>query len=316
MNPKVESNRLAYMTLVATAVLWSATGIAVKIALIDLPPLTLAFIRFLISSLVLVSFQILKKSLVLPPRRDWLLLFALGMMGTFGANFFFYKGLEYTTAINTALIGAGSPIVITILTVIILGERISQSQMLGIFLSFLGVVVVITKGLLSVLVNLDFNFGDILMLGYPLTWGFYNVLTKKLIDRYSPILLLTYSTVIGTTLFVPMVIYEIATTEHGISFSASGAGSIFYLALLASIVGNVWWNQAIKKVGASRTGIFMNVVPICTMILSSLLLSEKIGIPQIIGAGMVLIGVYLNSLKGTAIQQTQIPIEKSKSLEN
>lgn len=304
MNPNVESNSFAYMMLVGTAVLWSATGIAVKIALRDFPPLTLAFIRFLISLLVLVSFQLLKKSLVLPSRRDWLLLFALGLIGTFGANFFFYKGLEYTTAINTALIGAGSPIVITILTVIILGERISKSQLLGIFLSFLGVVVVITKGSLSVLVNLDFNFGDILMLGYPLTWGIYCVLIRKLLNRYSPILLLTYSTVIGTTLFLPIVIYEIATEEQGIHFTLGGIGAILYLAIVASIIGNVWWNEAIKRVGASRTGIFMNVVPICTMILSLLLLREEIGIPQVIGAGMVLIGVYLNSLSGTVIQQT------------
>jgi len=171
-------------------------------------------------------------------------------------------------------------------------------QIVGIILSFLGVVVVITRGAWSVLINLDFNVGDLIMLGNPIFWALTTVLTKKVVERYSPLAVAAYASLVAAILFIPFSIYELTTLESGIHVSVVSFAALAYLGFLASSVGLIWWNQGIEKVGASRAGIFMNGAPVSSMLLSALFLGEKIVLSQIIGAAMVLTGVYLNSVRG------------------
>lgn len=296
MKQQTKSNRLAYAMLGTTVFLWGGSSVVAKFVGRDLPPFTIAGTRILLASAVLLYFLIRKQGFLLPRRQDWPMVFALGMFGIFGTNAFFHQAIQYTSPTNVALIAAGSPIVITLLSAIILRERISLYQVTGVMLSFAGVAVVITKGSWSVLVNLNLNVGDIIMLGNPICFALYTVFTKRLVDRYSPLFMSAYTNLVAVVFFVPFVIYELTTMQSGISISLTDIGAFAYLGFLASSMGILWWNKGIERVGASRAGIFMNGSPVSAMLLSALFLGEKLTLAQIIGAVMVIIGVYLNSL--------------------
>lgn len=296
MKQQTKSNRLAYAMLGTSVLLWGGSNIVGKFVGRDLPPFTIAGIRIVLASAVLFYFLVRQEGFLLPQRRDWPMVFSLGLLGIFGANTLFHQAIQHTSPTNAALIASGSPIVITLLSTFMLRERISLRQVTGIILSFIGVVVVIIKGSWSVLVSLSLNVGDIIMLGNPICFALYTVLTKRLVDRYSPLFLGAYANLVAVMLFVPFVIYELTTLQSGINISAADVGAFAYLGLLASSIGILWWNKGIERVGASRAGIFMNGIPITAMLLSAVLLGEKITLAQIIGATMVITGVYLNSL--------------------
>lgn len=292
------SDHIAYTLLGITAVMWGGTSVAGKLALTSIPPFTAVGIRSVLALIVLILLLKRQEGFSLPARCDWPMFMILGLTGVFGTNALLFSGLKYSTATNASLILSCSPIVITILSVFILKERIVFGQVFGILISFLGVLIVVSKGSLALLMSLDFNVGDILLLGNPISWGFYSVLMKKLLDRYSPLAIGTYSNLVGVIFFPPFIIYELATAQAEIHLTAVSFGAIAYVGLLASSVGTLWWNKGIKQVGASRASIFMNGVPISAMLLSVVVLGERIGLPQILGAVMVLAGVYFNSLRG------------------
>jgi drug/metabolite transporter (DMT)-like permease len=296
----ITESRLAYAMLASSVVFWGGSSVVGKFVGRDLPPFTIGGIRIALASAILFFYLKRQKGFSLPQRRDWPMLLALGILGIFGCNALFHLALQYTTATNTALIAAGSPLFITLFSAILLREKISRLQATGIIISLIGVVVVITKGSWSVLINLDFNIGDVIMIGNPIFWGLYTVFTKKLVDRYSPLVLGTYANLVAVIFFVPFSIFELANLQSGIHVTTVDLGALAYLGLMGSSIGVIWWNKGIEKVGASRAGVFMNGAPVSSMLLSALLLGEKIGLPQILGSAMVFTGVYLNSRRSRA----------------
>lgn len=293
---KTES-RLAYVMLSTVVVLWGGSIVASKFIVGDLPPFTVGGIRTVLALAVLIFLMMRKEGLLFPQWRDWPMLFALGISGIFLCNAITYLALQYTSATNCALIAALCPIVITVISTFVLREKITLWQVTGIILSFLGVVVVITKGSWNILINMGFNVGDVIMLGNPICYGLYTVLTKKAVNRYSPLVLVTYAHLIACMFFVPFVIYELNIAWSRIQVSAVDVGTLVYLGILGASIATLLWNKGIERVGASRAGIFMNAVPVSTMLLSAVLLGEKITLNQILGSAMVIIGVYLNSIR-------------------
>lgn len=292
---QTQSNRLAYAMLASSVVLWGGSSVVGKFVGRALPPFTVGGIRIGLAAAVMLYFVMRQQGFSLPQRRDWPMVIALGLLGIFGCNALFHLAIQYTTATNTALIAAWAPLVITLLSAVLLKEKLTKWQAAGFVISFLGVVTVITKGSWNTLVNLNFNIGDVIMIGNPIFWGLYTVFTRKLVERYSPLVLATYANLVAAMAFAPLGIYQLAAAQSDIRVTAIDLGALAYLGLMGSSVAVIWWNKGIGKVGASRAGIFMNGAPVTAMLLSAILLGEKIALPQILGAAMVITGVYLNS---------------------
>lgn len=302
---RLTESRLAYAMLTTAVLLWGGSTVGGKFLVGDLPPFAAAGGRTIVGTVFLFFLLNRMEGLVVPRRSDWPMLFTLGLTGIFGANAFVFLAFQYTTAINGGVIIAGSPIIITLLSALILRERISHLQIIGIIFSFVGVVVVITKGSLSLLFGHGLNIGDLILLANPICWALYTVLTKKIVNRYSPLAISSYAHIVGVLLFMPFAVYELVSAKSAIHVSALDIGVIAYLGIFAACVGTLLWNKAIAKVGASRTGIFMNGVPITTMLLSAVLLGERIAWPQILGSAMIITGVFLNSVRRSAKIESQ-----------
>lgn len=213
----------------------------------------------------------------------------LGIVGIFGFNALFFTGLEYTSPLNGALIMGTNPLLTTILARWILKDTITKRQIVGIFLALTGVLLVITQGSVEIIKNLSFSIGDLIILGGNLCWALYGVLGRRFVKGSTPLATTTYTMIIGAISLILVALF----TSNPIPLSTIpiGAwGSIVFMAFFTSVLGYLWWNHGMKQMGAGRTSIFFNVVPVVTMVISFI-----VGIPitlyQIIGASLVIFGV-------------------------
>jgi len=217
----------------------------------------------------------------------------LGIVGIFGFNSLFFVGLKYTSPVNGALIMSLNPLLTTIFARIILKDSITKKQVIGIFFAFIGVLLVITQGSIQTIKTLSISGGDIIIFAGNICWALYGVLGRRFIKDGTPLSTTTYTMVIGA---VSLIVFSLFTSNP-ISFSKIpiGAwGAIAFMAFFTSVLGYLWWNKGMKEIGASKTSLFFNLVPVVTMIIS-IIIGTKITVFQMIGAVLVILGVLTAS---------------------
>lgn len=280
--------------MVLVAVSWGGAFNAAKFALADLHPFTVAFFRFAITTAILIplNFSLLLKTKV--EKRGLIGFFLLGLTGVFGYNAFFLTGMQYTSPVNGSLIVAASPMVTTLLAAPLLQENITLKKLSGAVLSFFGVALVVSGGSLHNLLSLQVNRGDLLLLGGMLSWSLYAIVGKKSMGRYSPMITTTYGIAFGALLLLPAALL----TDPGFgSLSAirwPAATAVLYLAVVASVLAFYWWNQGVNAMGAGPASVFLNLIPVTTMIVS-LFFREPVVLTQVAGCVLVIAGVTLTT---------------------
>lgn len=287
------SNTRIYLLMVLSTFFWAGAFIAGKLSVPFIPTFTLTFLRFFIATTILYFVVKAKdKSNYKLTKKDIPIFLFTGIVGMFGYHVFFFTALKYTTAINSSLIGATNPIITTILCIIFLRDKITFRRTIGIILSFLGVFLTITNANLSTIHNLSLNKGDLLMVIAVCMWSAYSVFSKKVIHKFSPLILTFYSFLFCTVFLIPFVIYErpwlFINQVPYYSFLA-----VVYMSIFASVIGYLVQQMSIKQIGPSKTSIFINLVPIFSIILSLTILKETISAVKILTALLIIMGVYI-----------------------
>ncbi|MCJ7687816.1 MAG: DMT family transporter [Clostridiaceae bacterium] len=287
------SKRKIYILMVLSAFFWAGAFIAGKLSVPFIPAYTLTFLRFFVATFVL--FFVVKykdKSNYKLSKKDVPIFLFTGIIGMFGYHVFFFTALKYTTAINSSLIAATNPIITTILCIIFLKDKITFKRAIGIILSFSGVFLTITNANLSTIRNLSLNKGDLLMLVAVCLWAAYSVFSKSVMHKFSPLILTFYSFLFCTIFLIPFVIYDrpwmfIKQVPY-YSFMA-----VVYMSIFASVIGYLVQQMSIKQIGPSKTSIFINLVPIFSIILSITILKESMSIVKFFTALLIITGVYI-----------------------
>jgi drug/metabolite transporter (DMT)-like permease len=294
--------RVTYLKLVLTTFFWGGTFVAGKWAVGEAPPFFVATLRFAIASIVLWALVAWQgrgagERFPLPESGvQWAGLFSLGLTGVFLYNFAFLVGLSRTSAVNGSLIVAFNPLLTAVLSAWWLKERVSPFQAAGLLLALLGVGIVVTRGSIEVVRALSFNHGDILMLGGPIAWALYTITGKKVLRTFPPLVATAYASLFGTLLLLPAAALEGSLLSGVYRLTAYGWISVLQLALLGTVVGFVWWYDGVAELGAARASVFVNLVPIFGVLLSALILSEKLNMSQLAGGIVVGAGVALGTL--------------------
>lgn len=293
----MEKNRLIYLLMVITAFFWSGAFIAGKYGVQEFSPASLTFFRFLIASIIIFVIMVKyeKKDWRLK-KEDWKVILYLGTVGMIGYHILFFGALKYTTSTNASIIAALNPIITSVLAASFAGEKLSGKRIIAILIALMGVILTITNWDLNVLRQMAFNKGDLLMLGAVICWASYSVVSKKVMSSYSPLILSTYSFIVCTVCLIPFVIWEEITTGFLSSTTWTGWASIIYMAIFPTLIGYLIQQISFKYIGASRTNIFINLVPVFSIILATLILHEKFSGLKLISAGIIISGVYLNSV--------------------
>jgi drug/metabolite transporter (DMT)-like permease len=267
----------------------------------DVGPFSAAFFRFLIASIFLILFTYkiegrvpsLQKKQIIP-------VFLLGMTGVFLYNVFFFKGLKIIHAGRAAVIIAGNPIFITLLSAYFFKEKLSLIKVIGIILSVTGALIVISKGSLNVIFAGGVGWGEIFIFGCVFSWVAYSLIGKAVMDSLSPLAAVSYSSVIGAFfLFFPA--YFEGAMQNFRHYHLVDWVSMFYLGFFGTVIGFVWYYEGINKIGPMKASLFINFVPISAVVMAFLILDEPITLSLFIGTLLVCSGVYLTNKKFTPI---------------
>lgn len=275
--------------LVLTNVFWGASGVAVKIALLQLSTLEIVALRFIIATPLLASITIFWKGwkALEVDKKDLLYIATLAFLSIPLEFLLQATSLAHTTATSFTLIFSVTPFFIIIVSSILIGERIIQQKIIGTILAFIGVTLVITNGSLAVSGNL---LGDGIAIVGDLVWALYTVWGKPINEKYSALTVLNYTFIFGALELLPFYIFS---PGLGImSFSGSTWLAMGFLTLCCSIIAFLLYNRGVEKLPASTAGMFIYVQPIFGVFLAALVLGESITAFTVLGTAFIIYGIY------------------------
>lgn len=283
-----KSKFLAIAAILLSVIFWGYSFVSTKIVLSELPPITIAFFRQIIAASVLILFLFIKKLFVKMPIRDVLLLAASSLFGIVFYFLFENIGLKYTTASNGSIIVAAVPIFTLVTESLFYKFKVTKRVVICVAVSVIGVVLVIfEQG------SLDFSSsstkGNLLMIGAMVSWVIYTIICKSLTDKYKGIVITGYQMIAGSILFIPFIIPEIDQWKEISTYSLI---NLLYLALFCSALAYYLYNFAVKGLGATVSSMFLNLIPIVSIIGGVLVLSEKISLLQIGGMLLIMLSLF------------------------
>ena len=292
---------------IITTIIWSGNFIIARGVYKEIPPISLAFYRWLLASIIIffIGYKkfIAEKTFVF---KHWKYLFWVALMGITLFNTFIYIAGHYTSAINLALIGTTSaPVFAIIISAIFLNERITPLRIAGLLFCIAGILVLLSKGSIATLLAFRFSAGDVWILLSAFVFSIYTVLVKRKPATISPITFLFAIFIGGTLLLLPLFIVETLVMPPVI-WDKSLFGSILYLGIGASVISFFCWNAAIARIGSIRTALFGNLIPIFSTLEAVWLLGETITLVHIISGALVIIGLVLANLKKAQGKKTMI----------
>ena len=291
------SNKTAYIYLFLTMTLWAGNSITARMFADDLPPLQHAFWRWIIASfLILIIFRPpLKRDLPIIWKNRWPI-FWIATTGIGAYNTMQYWALNYTTVSNVGLLQTTLPIVLCFFEWLFFREKITKVQMFGMMMATIGITVVLTRANLTNLINLTFNFGDLIMVGAILIYGIFSLLIRfspKQINHWSFLWVLF---VIGAVELFPLQFLEYQA-GYRMNLSIGPMLGLTYIVIGPAILAYKFYTSAVVTLGATQTGLFFYWLPIASVILAILILEEPLQIYHFIGFVLVVCGLRVSLTK-------------------
>lgn len=282
------SKRLAFFVLVITSLIWGATGAIMKLTLEVIPVFLLAFLRFSIASLILFPF--VRKNLHIQKQH----IFSLILSGVLGISFniaFFFLGLKLTTALNSGILLASTPIFTLTFAHFLLKEKMRINFILGSILGILGIITIISRDVLQHGFG-GSPLGDVLILFSVLSFVGYETIAKKLFKVYNPFVITFYLFLIGSVTFLPFAILQNLLDLSWVNkLSFPVAAGILYGIFASSLTAYSLWDWGLSKLSESKVGFFLYLDPISSTIAAVILLSERINPFFILGSVFIFAGL-------------------------
>lgn len=283
---------LAYLFLVLAMVLWSAALVIARGVHEIAPPFALAFWRWLGVALVLLPFALptLRREFPATPesRRR---VFGVCAFMVFGTTLSIVA-VSYTTAINATVINATQPAVTAVVALALLAERLSWIQVLGVVSAFSGILVMAFQASFVALLQLNINSGDLIMFAAVCFWSLYAVALHGGTGLPSLVVLLFLISVSGAVAVLPFYVAE-ALSGRQFVVSLQSVSAAIYLTLGATLIAVYCWSAAIRSVGANRAAVFLNLIPVFGSALAVVFLGERLFTYHLVGAGLVVTGIFL-----------------------
>jgi len=270
--------------------LWGSSFTLLKLGLEEIPPITLAFLRFLIVLPFLIAFTFSqdKHAFGRSTLRDWKICSMLGLTGVTLYHILQNFGLKLTTASNSSLIISANPVFIALLEHFYLKERITLRRVFGIALAFFGVILVIRP------LNWSLNplgvTGDLLSLGAAISWALYSVLGRKILSNYGAEKITVFSLIYGTLFLFPVAF---ALEKPVLIISVWLWFLLLILSLFCSGLAYLFWYKALENVSATKAGVFLFFLPIVSVLMAHFVLLESLDVLFAVGALFVMVGVIV-----------------------
>ena len=287
---------IGYLYAVLAVLFWSANVIVARYFANIFTPWQISFYRWFFAAIVLLPFvmkDIYKNWSVVV--KNWQIIFWLSITGIVLMNTFSYIAGKTITAVEMSLIGVMGPVFIVILSRIFYGMKITPKQILGIIISFIGVVAIILHGKFLNLGNFKFHIGDFWMLMLAFSFGVYSVIMVKRPKEISQLTLLSLTIFLGVIIILPLFLWEVATNPVCNKWNLISVGSFVYMGIFNSILSYLFWNLSLEKIGSLKSSVIYYLMPVFSSIEAYFLLGEEIYKAQIYGGLLVILGIYLTN---------------------
>jgi drug/metabolite transporter (DMT)-like permease len=281
------------LAMLLVVLIWGANFSFLKAALTELQPLVIATLRFAFAGLVL--FLLLMRSegrRALPSRRQFLLLFGIGLAGNTLYQLFFMNGVRFTSAANASLITSTSPAIVAVFAAALRIEQLQRRTVAGIALAIAGVAVVLLAGG-HLAIGGDNLTGDLLILGSAAAWSVYTLGVRAFGNQLSPLAITTWTMLAGTPGIVAFALPDLLTTDWPAVSPAAWSG-VVASALLALVLCYIIWNRSVRAVGSARTAIYSSAIPLVAALVAWPALGEVPNWGQALGGLLIVAGVLLS----------------------
>jgi drug/metabolite transporter (DMT)-like permease len=283
-----------YLLLTLTSLFWSLNWVIGRAAVGHVSPLALTFIRWTIALLVMIPFAWPQLRAHWPAvRRHWKVIVWLGAWGTGLHNAFAYVGLQYTTASNGVILNSSIPIMIILLGWLIYRDTITRVQAVGVAISLVGVLAILTRGDPRVLADLSLNKGDLIVLAGMVFWAAYTIFLRMKPADLPGLAMLVCCAAVGVLLLLPLAAFEMLFLGGRVEMTPATLAAALYLGIFPSFVSYVFWNKAVAEVGSNVAGIFMHLMPAFGCLLAAIFLDERIKLFHLAGIALILAGIAL-----------------------
>ena len=278
-----------YLSLVLANLFWSGNYVVGHLLAGGISPLQLTAIRWAIAAPFLIALALLiEKPRWRTALREWPMHLLQAALGLVAFCLFSYAALAHTTALNAALVNATNPVLIAVVAALLVRERLRGTSILGLVTSLLGVLLILTHGRLLEVFTTEYNVGGLYMLGAVAVWTAYTILGRTLTTP--PVTSAAIQSVMAAVALAPITF----ALGGPITLDTAGWWGVLYIGIFPSVLSLMLWNISVKKIGAARAGIYLNLMPVFTALLA-LALGTPITLIQLLGGALVITGVWLTS---------------------
>jgi drug/metabolite transporter (DMT)-like permease/cell pole-organizing protein PopZ len=297
-----------YVLLVVAILFWAGNFVVGRAIYENIPPMALSFWRWTVAGLVLLPFTAVdvwchRTAFV----RHWRLMIMLAFTGVVIYHTCTYLALNTTTAINVGLIYATAPVLIPTMSYFLHRQLVMPRQMIGIVISLVGMVTIITRADAGVLADFQFTAGDLWMVVAITAFSLYSPLLRMLPDGLPAMATLMVIIVLGVAIMAPLYAWEFTATG-AFEVNEASLSSILFVALFPSLISYICWNRGVAEVGANTAGQFVYLIPVFTAVLAVGFLGEELRFFHYVGTALIFAGIYLYM---SALRAVAAPVPRS-----
>jgi drug/metabolite transporter (DMT)-like permease len=292
-----------YLLLTLCSLFWAGNWVVGRAMRHDIPPVAMGFWRWALALLILLPFaapELWRNRHVIS--RDWVKLALLGALGATVFNTLIYVALQYTAATNGILFNSVPPILIVLISWVVLRDRLTGWQAVGVVLSFAGVAAIVARGDPAQLAALQFSQGDIWLFVAMVLWAVYTLLLRWRPAELSATGFLAAMLALSLPFVLPFYLWELAE-RGGFAVTASTVAALAYYATLPSVVAYLFWNRAVAQTGPNRAGLSTHLMPVFGAVLSVIFLDEALYAYHFVGAVLIFAGIWLTTRPKKAVSR-------------
>ena len=294
----MSKKNLAYFLLIIAVIFWAGNFVIGKFAtLFQIPPLTLNVFRWLSVWLILMPFTYKEIYNNLPYiKKKWFVISFMGLITISTFNSVVYFALNHTQVINAVLVLAAIPAATIVFSSFMNIEKTNIFQLLGLFLSIIGIGSIISSGNFQKIISLNFNKGDVWMLLCVLTWSLYSTLLKKNKFKFSQFTLIQLMVSAGLLFLIPQLFYE-KSIGLEVNFNKAFFIILFYVVVFPAIAAYYCWQKGVEIIGPNRASMFIQLMPLFSAVMAIIIFKEKFELYHFVGATFIVSGIYLSNKK-------------------
>lgn len=289
---------ITYFKLIATMFMWGGTWIAGRVVAQELTaPLAVPAFRFLLAGLVLAGVALASEGRIPRPQTgsEWGIVTGLAVTGIFIYALCFFYGLKYITAGRGALVVALNPVLIALAAWFFGQERMTPRKLAGVVIAMTGCLTVVGNGDPLALLQGAVGTGEWLILGCALCWTAYTFIGRGATKTLSPLAATLWASLLGALLLGITALVQ--GGNELAEWSWRVWASVLFLAIGGTALAFTWFADGVKRLGAARASIFINLVPVFAVLQAAVLLNERLGLAVLTGGLLVIAGVWLTSYK-------------------